>query len=34
VEQLENNLGVLDRLPLDDDTLAAIEPYAVSPSAR
>jgi L-glyceraldehyde 3-phosphate reductase len=33
VEQLENNLGVLARLPLDDDTLDAIEPYAVAPSA-
>jgi L-glyceraldehyde 3-phosphate reductase len=30
VEQLENNLDVLPHLPLDADTIAAIEPYAVS----
>jgi L-glyceraldehyde 3-phosphate reductase len=33
VEQLDNNLGVLAQLPLDEDTIAAIEPYAVSPTA-
>jgi L-glyceraldehyde 3-phosphate reductase len=32
VEQLDNNLGVLAQLPLDEDTIAAIEPYAVSPA--
>jgi diketogulonate reductase-like aldo/keto reductase len=31
VEQLDNNLGMLAQLPLDADTVAAIEPYAVSP---